>query len=133
MSRNRGVQYLDTKGNVVSEDEAFEDGTRILKSGYLLRRPLMLLDSEPDEAQPVLDALRSNDADRIDWGRLEANRLAARERGRGNLQGARMFESARDAAAERRRAFAPEKGSSEEARAQMKRDLENSWKNGDAA
>jgi hypothetical protein len=121
------LQFFDKDGNPVSAEEAHEEGGRTLRDGYILRRRMMLMDGERDEAQPVLDALASNDADRVDWARLEANRLAARERGRGNVQAARMFEQARDAAAERRRTFAPANGS-DEARADMKRDLETRWK-----
>jgi hypothetical protein len=149
------VTYTRAKdGRIVTESEATDEAGALL-DGFnrhvcqpvVLRDGVPVKDSAPvadaavlalfdtaerDEVRAVFDALASDDADRLDWGWLEANRMASRERGRGNAQGAAALEGARDAAAARLRNRAPTTGSSEEARASYVSHIGNAWK-GDAA
>jgi hypothetical protein len=147
------VRARDRK--VVLESEALDEDGRLLDGfNRHVRQPVVLRDGMPvkdsapvadaavlqlfdaaerDAVRAVLDALSSNDTDRTDWGRLEANRLASRERGRGNARAAAALEAARDDAAARLRNRAPAKGSSDEARAGMINRLRTGWNGGDAA
>jgi hypothetical protein len=43
---SREVQYISPEGRIVSRDEAFEAGGRVMKPGYILRRPMVLMDSQ---------------------------------------------------------------------------------------
>src|SRR5215204_2181448 len=103
------IYYTSADGTPATEGEALRDGK--LRQGFYrnVRRPLLWRDGAPEpladtatlalfdvaeraEVQRVFDALGSSDADRLDWGRLEANRIAARLRASGNPRGAAALE-----------------------------------------
>jgi hypothetical protein len=144
------VTYQARDGRVVLESEALDEAGG-LRDGFSrhVRVPVTLRDGVPTKTGPVvdaavlalfdeaergeiavvLDAFRSEDHDRTDWARLECNRIASRERSRGNPRAAMALEQARDDAAARLRNRVPAKGSSEEARAAMVGHLNHAWRN----